>query len=317
MKGTNYMNNNKKSKEIRKQNIIPLKDLNLTNRFLFDEVMEDPQVQKEMLSIILGRDVSLLVQSESEKEFRVSPLIRSIRMDVFSTDEDDTVYNTEMQDSRRKDLAKRSRYYQSMLDTSLLEPGVPDYDGLNNSYLIMIMTFDLFGYGKYCYTFRPRCEEVPECTLEDGTVRIFLNTKGQNPSEISEELAEFLYYLEHTTDETANQLRSARIRRIHSKVCKVKASEEIGVKYMQAWEERYYAIQEARNQGLEEGMREGMREGIKEGIIKGKKAGQLETMKKLVEKKLLKNKSEEQIAEELEENIETIRALITDIQKDF
>lgn len=27
----------------KKQNMIPLKDLNLTNRFLFDEVMEDPE----------------------------------------------------------------------------------------------------------------------------------------------------------------------------------------------------------------------------------------------------------------------------------
>ena len=243
-------------KKNEKKNIVPLKDLNLTSRFLFDEVMEDPQIQKEMLSIILGREIPLLEQSESEKEFRVSPLIRSVRMDVFSMDEEDTVYNAEMQDSRRRDLAKRSRYYQSLLDTSLLEPGIPDYDELNNSCMFMITNFDLFGYGKYCYTFRPRCEEVPECILEDGTIRIFLNTKGQNRSEISEELAEFLYYLEHTTDETARQLCSDRIRRIHSKVCKVKASEEIGVKYMQAWEERYYAIQEAKEEGREEGREE-------------------------------------------------------------
>lgn len=54
------------------------------------------------------------------------------------------------------------------MDTSLLEPGIPNYNHLNQTYLIMIMTFDLFGYGKYRYTFAPRCEEVPECTLEDG-----------------------------------------------------------------------------------------------------------------------------------------------------
>ena len=34
-----------------------LKDLNLTDRFLFDMVMEDLQTQQDVLSIIFGRDI--------------------------------------------------------------------------------------------------------------------------------------------------------------------------------------------------------------------------------------------------------------------
>ena len=30
------------------QNMLPLKELNLTSRFLFEEVMEDPQVQQKL-----------------------------------------------------------------------------------------------------------------------------------------------------------------------------------------------------------------------------------------------------------------------------
>lgn len=145
-----------------KLNIIPLKDLNLTDRFLFDEVMEDPHTQQDVLSIILGREISLLSRAETEKEFRLSPSIRSIRMDVFSMDQEFTVYDTEMQHTRKMDLEKRSRYYQALLDTSLLEPGIPNYNLLNDSYLILITTFDLFGLKKYRYTFRPRCEESPD-----------------------------------------------------------------------------------------------------------------------------------------------------------
>lgn len=37
------------------QNILPLKDLNLTHRFLFDEVMEDFQTHQDALSIIMKR----------------------------------------------------------------------------------------------------------------------------------------------------------------------------------------------------------------------------------------------------------------------
>lgn len=241
----------------KKSNIVPLRELNLTDRFLFDEVMEDPHIQQDALSIIFGKEIPLLEKNETEKELRVSPLIRSIRMDVFSMDEEKVIYNTEMQQSRRTDLAKRSRYYQALVDTSLLEPGIPSYNLLNDSYIIMITPFDLFGYKRYQYTFRACCIEEDGYTLGDGATRIFLNTRGENDEEVSQELVEFLHYLENTTDEAADNTESERIKRIHDHVCKVKASEKIGVKYMQAWEEKYYEREDA----LEEGRKEGRKEG--------------------------------------------------------
>ena len=247
--------------------IVPLKDLNLTDRFLFDEVLEDPQIHQEILSIIFGKEIPLLENNETEKELRVSPLLRTIRMDVFSMDEESTIYNTEMQQQKKTDLAKRSRYYQAMVDTSLLEPGVPDYNRLNATYIIMILPFDLFGYGKYMYTFRARCDEVSECCLEDGAVRIFLNTQGSNKEEVSEELVEFLHYVERTTDDTAQCVTSERIKRIHRRVQKVKISEEAGVRYMQAWEEKYYDRQEAREEGLAEGLTQGLEKGIRAMVL--------------------------------------------------
>lgn len=233
----------------KKQNIVPLKDLNLTDRFLFDEVLEDKETYQDVLGAIFGKEIPLLDQPQTEKELRVSPLIRSVRMDVFAMDEEESIYNTEMQNKRKADLAKRSRYYQSLIDTSLLEPEIPDYTCLNQSYVIMIMTFDLFGYGKYAYTFENRCREVPECSLLDGTVKIFLNTKGKNADEVREELIEFLNYVEDSTDEAAKEIKSERVKRIHNQVCKVKLNEEIGVKYMQAWEEKYYEREEGKEEG--------------------------------------------------------------------
>lgn len=86
---------------------------------------------------------------------------------------------------------------------------------------------------------------------------------------------------------------SERIKRIHERVCKVKSNEEIGVKYMQAWEERYYDKQEAQAEGRAEGAR-----------IK---------MEELIRKKLKKGKSVEEIADDLEESVETIQELIEEI----
>ena len=161
----------------------------------------------------------------------------------------------------------------------------------------MIMTFDLFGYGKYMYTFVPRCIEAPDCRLEDGTIRIFLNTKGTNKDEVSQELADFLHYVENTTDEAAEQSDSERIRRIHNRVCKVRKSEEIGVRYMQAWEEKIYERREAREEGLAEGML----------------AGEQKKLKDMVFKKLKKGMTVEEIAELFEEDVETVRMLAEEL----
>ena len=263
----------------------PLKDLNLTSRFLFDEVMEDPQAHQDALSIIFGQEVPLLSKNETEKELRVSPELRSIRMDVFSMDEDGTVYNTEMQEKRKTDLAKRSRYYQALVDTNLLEPGIPNYNLLNKSYIIIIMTFDLFGYKRYQYTFQATCMEEPGCPLEDEATRIFLCTKGENNHEVSTELADFLHYLEDTTDENAAKSGSSRIKRIHERVRKVKINEEVGVKYMQAWEEKYYEREEGRAEG----------EFIK--------------CIQITLKKIKKGKSPEEIADDLEEDLSIIQSI--------
>ena len=132
-------------------------------------------------------------------------------------------------------------------------------------------------------------KEIPECKLEDGAVRIFLNTRGQNEHEVSEELVEFLHYLEDSTDERVATSKSERIKRIHSRVCKVKLNEEVGVKYMQAWEEKYFEREEGREEGRTEGER-----------LK---------LISLIQKKILKGKSLEETADALEEEPGSISEL--------
>lgn len=142
-----------------------------------------------------------------------------------------------------------------MIDSSLLAPGEIDFNGMPESTLITIAPFDLFGEGRYCYTFRMKCEASAQLWLEDGAVRIFLNTRGTNSGEVSEELAELLCYFEKTTAETAFQCKSQRVKALHNKVCKIKSSEEIGVRYMQEWEEKVYLKAEGKAEGLKQGIK--------------------------------------------------------------
>ena len=74
-----------------------LKELNLLDRFLFDEAMEDPENVKTILDIILSQNTSLRHPPQTEKEQRTSTENRQIRLDVYAMDEDDVIYEIEAQ----------------------------------------------------------------------------------------------------------------------------------------------------------------------------------------------------------------------------
>ena len=271
---------------MKKNKIKPLKDLRLLDRFLFAELMEDEECSKEVLEIILGKDISLLSKEQTEKEIRTATWLKSIRLDVYSVDEEGNVYDTEMQQNWRDDLEKRSRYYQGLLDSSLLVPGEQSYNALNDTYIIMIMPFDLFGKGRYQYTIKAFCEEDKEIQIQDGATRIFLNTHGKNKEEIRPELIEFLNYVEKTNDLQEETFRSEKVTKIQRAVQQIKSNEEIGVKYTQKWEE----IAEARAEGRTEGREEYTLE--------------------LIQKKQAKGKDLTQIADELEMTEEEVQKIL-------
>ena len=211
-----------------------LNELTLLDKFLFDEVMDIPEAHEAALRIILGdENLQLLTPSQTEKELRTVPWLRSIRLDVYSMDENLRIYNTEAQKTRKPDLPRRSRFYQSVMDSSLLKSGDESFNLLNDTFNIIITPFDLFGEGRYCYTFHARCDENPSLVLEDGATRIFLNTRGTNRNEVSEELIQFLEYMEQSTLNVAIPDTNGNLIKIHNYVRQVKASEEIGVKFMQ------------------------------------------------------------------------------------
>lgn len=238
-----------------------LKDLNLMDKFLFDEAMEDKDNMKTLLDIVLGQDTHLKYPPQTEKEFRNSKENLQIRLDVYAIDEDDVVYDTEPQKQNTKNLPKRSRLYQGLIDSNLLPPGSIDFNALNTVIIIMIMPFDLFGYELYQYTFRMKCEEISELELEDGATRIFLNSHGKHPEFVNPELIELLEYMEKSTDTVAKKCESKRIHQMHERITKLKSSKEMEIKYMQKWEEKEIERQEAYAEGERVGEKRGRTEG--------------------------------------------------------
>ena len=63
-----------------------LDKMNLLDRFLFNETVEDIEVYNAMVEILMDGHVTMMNWSETEKELRVSPQLREVRLDVIGAD---------------------------------------------------------------------------------------------------------------------------------------------------------------------------------------------------------------------------------------
>lgn len=115
----------------------------------------------------------------------------------------------EMQTVENRNIPKRTRYYQGMIDLNILEKG-ENYKSLKKSFVIFICTFDLFGKGRHIYTFENRCIQDTSLSLGDDTIKIILNTKG-TMDDVTPELKSLLDFIdgEEPRDEFTKELEAA------------------------------------------------------------------------------------------------------------
>ena len=256
-----------------------LQDLNLMDRFLFSEVIESAEAYKIILEIILEREINFKGEPIAENEKRKELLGKIARLDVCAIGDDNRVYNAEVQKENENNMHKRMRYYGALMTSKLLPEGTIDYNRLSDLCMIVIAGFDMGGEGRYRYTVRRMYEGYPDKEVYDGEVIIYLNTKGKDLEGVSSELIAMLEYFEETTDDVALSSGYERIIRLNEIVSSIKASDEIGVKYMNAYEERMHDIQEAREQGEKTGEERGRTEGLEAGIAQGEASKALEMAK--------------------------------------
>ena len=131
-----------------------------------------------------------------------------------------------------------------------------------------------------------RCDEIPGLKLHDGATRIFLNTHGTDEEGVSEELIQMLRYFEQTTEENAAASHSRKIEKLQKRVEEIKTNEEVGIRYMNAFEEKMWERREGREEGERIGEKRGEKRGRQEGVAQGEKTKQREIARKMVEKNL-------------------------------
>jgi len=176
------------------RNNIEWENLRISNDFMFGKIMQNPKLCKELLQRILPElEIDHVEYPEAQKGIRPDADAKSVRLDVYVLDGKGTVYDIEMQVVNTKELPKRARYYQSMIDLQMIDKG-ESYKKLKPGYIIFICPFDIFRKGRHIYTFENICKEDKDILLEDGTTKIFLNTAGDK-DDVSDGLKAFLDYV--------------------------------------------------------------------------------------------------------------------------
>ena len=229
-------------------------ELEIKDDFMFAKVMQDKKLCKKLLERLLQTKIRDLVYLDEQKSINIEKDAKIIRLDVYIED-GNRVFDLEMQTTDKRNLPKRSRYYQGMIDLNTIEKG-ENYKKLKESYVIFICTFDPFHQGKAQYTFENFCIEDKELKLNDGAKKIFFNAKDYINAE-DEEIREFLKYV------NGEKSDSPFVKEIEDRVAQIKASEEWRLEYMtllmreqEIWEE---AEEKGRKMGREEGREEGIR----------------------------------------------------------
>ena len=201
------------------------KELCFTDNFMFCKVgANNPELCRHMLELILGKAIRRVNIKAEEKVIDITPEAKSIRMDVYLDDDENTVYDLEMQTSAKKNLPKRLRYYQGVIDLNLIEKG-DDYDQLPETVIVFICTFDYFGKGLPFYVFENRCEAMPELLLGEETKRIFVNPFG-NREHLSADVVGLLDYIRD------NRPEDTFTEQLEQEVSKARRHKEWEVEYM-------------------------------------------------------------------------------------
>lgn len=243
---------------------MPYEELGLRNYFIFGKVMEDRKLCIQMLECLTGNKIEGLTKIVVENSVKITYDSKNVRYDVYVADSMGKIYDAEVQNYRkdiRQQLSLRSRFYQGLIDLSVLEKGM-SYSELKESYVIFICTFDPFKKGQGCYFFSNKCHNDSSLSLNDGRAIIFFNTKGDF-STLSETAIEFLSYMETGK---VNGVFSAELE-----------SAVKSARHNRKWRGEYMKTlvfnNDIRNEGREEGRLEGRLEGAASLIRSCRKLG--------------------------------------------
>ncbi len=203
-------------------------ELSFTDDFMFCKILSTRRdICKELLELILDVEIKEVKLVDSQKTVEMTADGRGIRLDVYVNDCDNTIYDIEMQTTYMPDIAKRSRYYQGMIDLNLIERGAR-FGELRKSFIIFICMENPFPKQEKdlpIYTFRNICLEDKDVVLDDEASKIFLNAASKR-NDIPKQVKELFEYFKGGAP--ANEL----CRKIEETVSEARSKDKWRAEYM-------------------------------------------------------------------------------------
>ena len=198
-------------------------DLTLQDDFMFCKVMQNPDLCKRLIEMILADTIGKITYISIQHNLKNYEQAKSVRFDVLVQTENGKFYDIEMQVSNEKNIPKRMRFYQSAIDISFLDKG-NFYNDLNESFIIFICLFDVIGKNRPIYTFENICLEDKNISLQDGTKKVIINAEEFKDTK-NKELKEFLEYLK------TGKTKCEFTRRIEEMIQTVKQNDQARQEY--------------------------------------------------------------------------------------
>ena len=161
-------------------------ELTFADNFMFCKILEsEPEICKRLLELLLHIEIDHLEAPSAEHIMQESPDSKSVRFDVYTKDKN-RIFDLEMQTIDTKNLPKRARYYQNIIDMSNLNKGM-NYSKLKDTYIIFLCLDDIFHEELPVYFFENVCRENHRIKLRDGTYKLFFNAKNCDKLKTAEE----------------------------------------------------------------------------------------------------------------------------------
>lgn len=146
---------------------------------------ESKKLTLELLQIILPKlrieKIIDIIPEDREKE---NIVYRGVRFDVYAKDENNRMYDIEMQVVNHHDLGKRIAYYQNKLSSKALKPSQKFFEK-NDTYVIFVCDFDYFHLGLPIYHTTMRLKEDLNRIVDTGEYSVILNSRAKDFSYLS------------------------------------------------------------------------------------------------------------------------------------
>ena len=138
---------------------------------VFDRNIEATEL---LLNVILQRNDLRVLEVVAQREYKnPMPSGRSITIDIYAVDENDKVYDIEVQRASEGADVHRARFHSSMIDTKMLKAG-QEFKEIHDSYVIFITADDVIGAGCSLYHVNRTIEETG-AYFNDGSHIIYVN----------------------------------------------------------------------------------------------------------------------------------------------